>query len=430
MELKAVQEKESLGSSGQPGYHMPDGERRGGPMAAPIDDTVFISHEPTLAIFQSALTQYFETTGKVTTVATEDFGRRSGNSFVPVSQRRLDGWAPLDRDADGRRIFDPYSVTDPGWVSSLFAMGIRWFRGRHEFNKIPATPLNIGDRARLILVGDWGTGIDRAINVSKQMRKVIDEGIANGLEQHVIHLGDVYYSGWKSEYDENFLNHWPVNKGEQNTRLTSWSLNGNHDMYSGGGPYFDYLLKDPRFALHNQSSYFSFHNNSWDILGLDTAYEDEGLQDPQVAWVANTLRPGKKSMLLSHHQLFSAYEEPSKVLKKKLGPFVEQHGIDAWFWGHEHRCVFYGPFQGVRNARLVGNGGVPVYMWHGETDGFPDPAKTPFPAPALYEYRKYIPDGLEHWAYLGFAVVDLDNAHATIRYIDEFGAEFKREELV
>ena len=30
--------------------------------------------------------------------------------------------------------------------------------------------------------------------------------------------------------------------------MTSWALNGNHDMYSGGWGYFDHLLADERFS--------------------------------------------------------------------------------------------------------------------------------------------------------------------------------------
>jgi hypothetical protein len=42
------------------------------------------------------------------------------------------------------------------------------------------------------------------------MRAELDAGIKAGLEQHVIHLGDVYYSGWEFEYRERLLKYWPV----------------------------------------------------------------------------------------------------------------------------------------------------------------------------------------------------------------------------
>ena len=44
------------------------------------------------------------------------------------------------------------------------------------------------------------------------------------------------------------LDLWPVTADQAGAGVTSWSLNGNHDMYSGGFGYFQTLLADPRFA--------------------------------------------------------------------------------------------------------------------------------------------------------------------------------------
>jgi hypothetical protein len=423
-ELTAAREKEAVESSGQRGYDATGAERRG-EAAAPIDDTVFISHDPHLSILQSALDQYFEerAADQIEDDTPADDGRRGGSrsDFVAVTPLKIAGNKPRPSDLEGRRVFNKFSETDPRWVASLFAMGARWFRKRHPFNPKPADPVKIRDNARLIIVGDWGSGLPRAVAIGKQMRKVLEQGRASGLEQHVVHLGDVYYSGWQREYEKRFLPSWPV-RAEEAGEFGSWNLNGNHDMYAGGHAYFDFLLAEPRFAKQQRSSFFSLGNAHWDILGLDTAYQDEGLEDPQADWVAQSLgNSSRKSMLLSHHQLFSAYEQPSEPLRKKIGPFLERHPVDVWFWGHEHRCVFYREHRGVKNARLIGNGGVPVYMKHREDE--------PLKEPAIYEYRKFIDGGLEKWAYFGFAVVDLHGEKAKVRYIDEFGTEFKNEEL-
>jgi len=137
---------------------------------------------------------------------------------------------------------------------------------------VPArlAPLRIGDRARLVVVGDWGSGIPRARKVADQMRRVIDQGIETGREQHVVHLGDVYYSGWEYEYRDRFLKYWPVRNGEED-RILSWNLNGNHDMYAGGHAFFGHALADPRFKRQEKSSWFSLRNDHCTILGLDTA---------------------------------------------------------------------------------------------------------------------------------------------------------------
>lgn len=421
-ELTAAHEREVTKSSGQQGYDDTDARRGQAPPL--LDDMVFLSHDPVVSVFQSALEEYFEekATGVVESEPPPDDARRA-DGFVAVTDRRIAGLDPLARAADGRRLFDKFGQTDPRWVASAFARGVQLLRGRRSFNPRPADPLRISNDARLILVGDWATGIHRAIEVGKQMRLVVDQGKRTGIEQHVIHLGDVYYSGQKREYEKNFLPHWPVYEGEGSAGLASWCLNGNHDMDSGGHGYFGCLLAEPRFARQQQSSFFSLHNDHWDILGLDTAYEDEGLCDPQAAWMQEVLgRSQRRSMLLSHHQLFSAYEHPCEPLQKKVSGFLARHPVDAWFWGHEHRCVFYSDHHGVRNARLIGNGGVPVYMTHSED--------SPHKPPSFYEYREYIQGFLEKWAILGFAVVDLRGPKAEVRYIDEFGTKFVKPEVL
>ena len=35
--------------------------------------------------------------------------------------------------------------------------------------------------------------------------------------EHVVHLGDVYHAGLRSDYRKNFLRHWPVSQGYENT---------------------------------------------------------------------------------------------------------------------------------------------------------------------------------------------------------------------
>jgi hypothetical protein len=67
-------------------------------------------------------------------------------------------------------------------------------------------PIEVPEQFRLLVVGDWGTGLPRAQKVAEQMRKVLLKGQADGLTaQHVVHLGDVYYSGWDHEYRRRFL---------------------------------------------------------------------------------------------------------------------------------------------------------------------------------------------------------------------------------
>jgi hypothetical protein len=232
----------------------------------------------------------------------------------------------------------------------------------------------------------------------------------------------------KREYEKRFLPFWPV-RPEEAQSIGSWALNGNHDMYSGGYGYYDYLLADERFKKQERSSYFELFNQHWQILSLDTAWASDRLiwdygklAEPQAGWVARRVaQPGRKVMLLSHHQLFSSYESGSDDMRKALGGVLNAGGIDAWFWGHEHRCMLYKEHHGVRFGRCIGHGGVPVYMSHYEQD--------PYPEPGQYEYRAYLDRGLELWALFGFAVLDFEGSSINVRYIDELGRTHKEERI-
>ncbi|MGY4460473.1 metallophosphoesterase family protein [Bradyrhizobium sp. LB13.1] len=423
LEVSLAREKQQ--SSGQPGFESSPPERRND-WPAELDDFAFISRDPVVSIIQSALEYRYNApdyASQVLEEEPEDDGRRVQGDCPVVTGRRLLHSEPR-RNADNRRVFEAFSETDPSWVSSLVAMGIRGLRQRHAFNSKPPEAVAMGPNARLVIVGDWGSGLPRAQKVATAMRVYIEEALREQRDTHVVHLGDVYYSGWEYEYKNRFLEQWPVRPSEAG-RLTSWSLNGNHDMYSGGHAYFDFLLADVRFRKQGRSSFFRLHNDLWQIFALDTAWDDNGLKDPQAEWIKSELdRNPQRAILLSHHQLFSAYEDTPAVgrtMREKLAPVLNAGRIHAAFWGHEHRCVLYDAFHNVQYPRLIGHGGVPVYMVHRKND--------PLVAPASYELRESISKGFESWAVFGFAILDFDGPLITVRYVNEFGEVHHEEQI-
>jgi Calcineurin-like phosphoesterase len=415
--LRAALEREQAETSGQAGTQ-PEGEDRRGPGDASLDDAVFISRDRELSLFQSVLDDYFESehSDVVESAAGDDDRRVVGAELPPVTDRSL------GLIGDDRRLLGSFEPTDVRWVNCLFAMALRKAEGRRKFNEDPAPTVKLADRVRLVVVGDWGTGVPRAQRVAEQMDAVLDQGRRAGLEQHVIHLGDVYYSGWAKEYEQRFLGYWPVDPADADA-IASWSLNGNHDMYSGGGGYFDTMLADPRFERQQRSSWFSLENDGWRILGLDTAYDDHDLRDPQPEWVAGRADGSKRVLLLSHHQLFSTdLEKGGPKLKQKLAPVLGAGRVTSWFWGHEHRCVVYErQHEGVGLPSCLGHGGVPIYASHDEGD-LP-------PSPATYEYYGSMGGPIERWTLMGFAVIELDGPSAEIRYVDENGKEHHTESI-
>ena len=67
----------------------------------------------------------------------------------------------------------------------------------------------------------------------------------------------------------------------------------------------------------------------------------------------------------------------------------------------------------------LGDGGVPVYQWHGAEDKYPDPGS--------YESRRVFKKGLERWGVMGFASLDFNGGGFDVRYVDETGNEHHKE---
>lgn len=334
-----------------------------------------------------------------------------------------------------------FGPEDSEWVTEIAKATLeRLAEGNHPFNPEPAR-YEIGDEARVVIVGDWGSGLPRAQEVAKHMAEEVSTALAAGREAHVIHLGDVYYSGTHGECERNVLapGMWPVSAAQARAGVTSWSLNGNHDMYGGGFGYFETLLGDERFAFQRSAdgkptSFFRIVSPSWDLVGLDTSWNsnvlDQGhfgvLEDPQAKFVASVAAESdRKLMLLSHHQLLSVYDRDSdqvgKTLAQKLGPTLDANAVSAWIWGHEHRCVGYGAAGGVAFPRCIGNGGVPVLMNHAAGD--------PVPPPGEWEEREYWEADGDRWARFGFAVFDFAGPKIKIRYRNEEGETTRTEQF-
>lgn len=393
------------------------------------DKSSFFPRDAALSLAQSALQQYCEELKpeKIIQKSPEIKGGKPVEAAVADKELSPQFAQVLSGDEQG--LIDPFEIADIGWANCLFAIGVRNWRGFYKFNSAPATPYKIGERARVVLFSDWGSGLPRAQKVSAEIRKELLAAKADNRDAHLIHLGDVYYSGWAKEYEKNVLPHWSVKENEAD-KFSSWCLNGNHDMYSGGKGFFDYLLDDARFKRQERSSVFSLENKNWLLLGLDTAYHNNRVFDPhdlygdQNKWVHEKLSAAKaenkKGILLSHHQPFSAFgdEEGGKKITDKLRTTLDEKLVHTWFWGHEHRCALYEERENIKFPRLIGHGGIPFYV-----------ASKPLPEGVIYEYRDGFDDLNESWNYFGFVVLDFEGDTITARYINERGKQHHIETI-
>jgi hypothetical protein len=234
-----------------------------------------------------------------------------------------------------------------GWALSFFTW-IRRLRP-HPFIDAPADATRLPNKARIALFGDWGSGLYGAPVLAGRIR-----GDRGGYHL-VLHLGDTYYSGTDSEIRERLLEGWPRVPG-----ASYRTLNGNHEMYTGGNAYFKLALKD----FGQQASYFAFENDHWVLAGLDTAYSDHDLHGRQDQWLNNLAARlnGRKLVLFSHHQPFSLLDSQGPKLVAKLSPLLSGKKVHAWYWGHEHHCVLYERHHAWDMfGRCVGHGGFPYF---------------------------------------------------------------------
>ena len=217
-------------------------------------------------------------------------------------------------------------------------------------------------KSTVAVVGDWGTGQDAAKLVLRQ--------IANKKPDVVVHLGDIYYSGTEFEVSNYFLKPWQQILNLPASGITSFTLAGNHDMYSGGVPYYN-LLK----TFNQPASYFCLRNANWQFIALDTGYHDHNptgggtgatfLQDTEVKWLADKVNSagGRRTILFSHHQLFTAFDSINEqAINMRLYPQVSSilPQVTLWMWGHEHNFVVYDAYQGLARSCCLGQGAFPV----------------------------------------------------------------------
>jgi hypothetical protein len=301
---------------------------------------------------------------------------------------------------------------------------LRIFRPR-KFNRPDPSgaAIPIADNLRLAMFADWGSGLYGAPKTR--------DSIKSAAPDIVMHLGDTYYSGSEREVEERLVGMWPSTGAGIHV-----ALNGNHEMYSGGKPYFTRALS----FLNQAHSCVAYQNSNWLLVGLDTAYVDHDMDDAQVAWLTGLINNAgsRKVILFSHHQPFSQLDDQGPKLVTKLSALLTGNRIHAWFWGHEHRCVIYSPHPswGLK-GRCVGNGGFPAFR-----DTFSTPGKNSYGwqslsannnAPAaevLDGPNLFIPNEESRYSPHGFVTLDFAGAECRERYLDSAGTEVRPAQLL
>lgn len=216
------------------------------------------------------------------------------------------------------------------------------------------------------IVADWGTGEPEALEVLRQVKEKHQPQVA-------IHLGDIYYAGTEYEVENYFYQPWKKILDIPNSNILSLVLPGNHDMYAGGKPFYNLLKKlhiDNRIN-NTPASYFCLRNEHWQLIGLDTALHDRlvggptYLENSEVEWLKHKFETaeGRRTILLSHHQLFSANDSfEGRSYNEKFYDQVKEFlpQTDLWLWGHEHDLFVFEPYMKLERGRCIGGSAFPV----------------------------------------------------------------------
>jgi hypothetical protein len=294
---------------------------------------------------------------------------------------RLDGQADKVQQLNDALAF---GTCDPKWTEAVNEY-VKYFVAEHEkipYRPAPADaaqlpPLALKANATVALIADAGTGTPEAI--------ALLEKVAAHQPDVVVHLGDIYYSGTQDECQKYFLDLCNQVFGRAARPLPIFTMTGNHDMYAGGQGYYWLIdqLNQPPLAPPGQAqmtSFFALRSSGWQLLAMDTGLHDcdvfdvatseTFLESAELAWHSHWIdnAGGRRTILLSHHQLFSAFSaigtkddrSLNTTLLAQLGSRLGK--VDAWFWGHEHNLEIYGPYQGLQRGRCIGCAAIPVYV--------------------------------------------------------------------
>ncbi|AUP77388.1 metallophosphoesterase family protein [Flavivirga eckloniae] len=267
---------------------------------------------------------------------------------------------------------EKYATYDQGWFIAFINLvettsRFLWYNN----GKFPTTPpprIKIEGKQKntvsIALLGDWGAGNLAAKEVMARISVLKPD--------YIMHLGDVYYSGTPSkgkhyfslgEEYKNLLDLWP--KGYVGK---SFTLNSNHEMYSGANGLFIDALKSAGtpFVAQYGASCFALDFDGYTLLGLDTAYMGKvkdafmigSIGKPsgfQSQWIKNLKLDPKKTIVFSHHNGFA---DDCTSVSPLWSEIREVLGDDpfAWYWGHVHNGIVYDMPMHIPDKNGEGNG--------------------------------------------------------------------------
>ena len=294
-----------------------------------------------------------------------DILRNNGYVPAPVT-KQLKALGPVIGKEGEIYGFKKYQQLDFGWLEAV----VVWLEERNnQYTPFPSTAppvITIPDDVDIAVIGDWGTGNYKPGGSNSPSAKIA--GALTKLKPGiVIHLGDVYYAGTNGQEDDNLLNQWP----KLPAGTLSFTLNSNHEMYSGAVPLFTQALANPVFAAQGGYSFFALENSNWVIVCLDTAYYSSWggmymngvLDTTQLNFLKAQAAKGKQLIVMCHHNAFNdtTTGPATNALWQQVKTALGKNMPAYWYWGHVHTGVAYKPLasQPGTLCRCVGHSAIP-----------------------------------------------------------------------
>jgi tartrate-resistant acid phosphatase type 5 len=239
------------------------------------------------------------------------------------------------------------------FVRTIFVASQVAMAGRFLSTNLLAEPSPV-DALNFLVFGDWGRRGERdQVEVAAQMAKEAQ----NRAVKFVISVGDNFYENGVSSVNDE---HWRVSFEDvyhaQSLQVPWHAILGNHDYHGDCDAQLAYAKTSSRWNMptrYYQQSHPLTPDVTADFFYLDTtpmvkSYSRVGnmrdkvaVQDVpgQLAWLEAALAESKAQwkIVIGHHPIYSGggHGDQPELIEKIL-PLLHEHGVQAYFNGHDH----------------------------------------------------------------------------------------------
>lgn len=249
---------------------------------------------------------------------------------------------------------------------------------------------------RIAVIGDFGSGRDAQFKTAEAMRTIhakrpFDFGLTLGDNFYTYGLDDTAHPRWRKEWEEPY--------GVMG--IPFYAILGNHDYGSTDSPLAQIAYSQVSKTWEMPAPNYSVRAGPVHIFALDTNL----LLDTTLEWLEKGLAESDApwKVVTSHIPIYgSGYN--SADLVARLLPVLSHGGATAYLAGHDHAMEEYTPQKNVRLFTL-GGGGANLYI------------------------KQPVEDTIHRSHCHGFGILEIDNTHLALSFINDSGEEFHRSVL-